>query len=98
MSAIACYWPETGRLEVLSVFPNEPSLSERGLRDGVGRLYIEGARRGELIQVGGSAVDISELLQAALRVLGHRPLSVWIVGDLPSVSTRSRPPAFHGHL
>ena len=70
MSAVACYWPETGRLEVLSAFPNEPGLGERGLRDGVGRLYIEGARRGELIQVGGSAVDISELLQAALARFG----------------------------
>ena len=49
MSAIACYWPSSGRLEVLSSFPNEPSLAERGLRDGVGRLYIEGARRGELV-------------------------------------------------
>lgn len=70
MSAIACYWPETGRLEVLSAFPNEPSLAERGLRDGVGALYVQGARRGELIQVGGSAVDISELLQAALARFG----------------------------
>ena len=70
MSAIACYHPETGRLEVLSAFPNEPSLAERGLRDGVGRLYAEGARRGELIQVGGSAVDISELLGVALERFG----------------------------
>ena len=70
MSAIACYWPETSRLEVLSAFPNEPGLAERGLRDGVGRLYAEGARRGELVQVGGSAVDISELLQAAMERFG----------------------------
>ena len=70
MSAIAGFFPDTGRLEVLSAFPNEPSLAERGLRDGVGGLYVEGARRGELIQVGGSAVDISELLQAALARFG----------------------------
>ena len=66
MSAVACYWQETGRLEVLSAFPHEPSLSERGLRDGVGRLYADGWKRGELIQVGGEAVSISGLLEAAL--------------------------------
>ena len=70
MSAIACYWPETSRLEVVSAFPVEPTLAERGLRDGVGRLYIEGARRGELVQCGGSAVDISELLAIAMRRFG----------------------------
>ena len=70
MSAIACYWPETGRLEVLSAFPNEPSLAERGLRDGVGALYQEGARRGELVQCGGSAVDIGELLAIAMQRFG----------------------------
>ena len=70
MSAIAGYFPETGRLEVLSAFPHEPSLGERGLRDGVGRLYAEGARRGELVLCGTSAVDISELLQVAMQRFG----------------------------
>ena len=70
MSAIACYHPDTGRLEVLSAFPNEPSLAERGLRDGVGRLYAEGWKRGELVQVGGEAVDIAELLSVAMQRFG----------------------------
>ena len=70
MSAVACYHPETSRLEVLSAFPNEPSLAERGLRDGVGRLYSEGWKRGELIQCGGSAVDISQLLSIAMQRFG----------------------------
>ena len=64
-SAVACYWPDTGRLEVVCAFPTEPSLVERGLRDGVGRLYTEGARRGELIQTGGAAVDIAALVAEA---------------------------------
>ena len=30
-SAVAAYWPDSGRLEVLAAFPREPSLGERGL-------------------------------------------------------------------
>ena len=37
-SAVAAYWPATGRLECVAAFPAEPSLAERGLRDGVGNL------------------------------------------------------------
>ena len=70
MSAVACYWPATGALEALAAFPREPSLAERGLRDGVGSLYQQCATRGELIQCGGRAVDIAELLQAALTRFG----------------------------
>ena len=70
MSSIAAYWPDTGRLESLAAFPAEPTLEERGLRDGVGRLYAECAKRGELIQCGGAAVDISYLLAVALDRFG----------------------------
>ena len=69
-SAVASYWPESGRLEAVAAFPTEPSLAERGLQDGVGRLYSECERRGELIQTGGAAVDISELLSEALGRFG----------------------------
>ena len=69
-SAVVAYWPSTGRLEALAAFPVEPSLEDRGVSDGVGRLYAECARRGELITTGGSAVDISELLTAALDLFG----------------------------
>ena len=75
MSAVACYWIDTGRLEVLSAFPNEPSLAVRGLSDGVGRLYSEGWRRGELVQTGESAVSIAGLLEAALDRWG-RPVAL----------------------
>ena len=70
MSAIAAYWPESGALSVLCAFPHEPALAERGLRDGVGRLYAEGWKRGELIQTGGAAVNVSELIAAALDRFG----------------------------
>lgn len=39
MSAVACYFPDTGFFDVLAAFPHVPPLSERGLRDGVGPLY-----------------------------------------------------------
>ena len=65
MSAIACYYPESGRLEVLCAFPTEPSLTDRGHRDGVDRLYAEGARRGEIICTGGAAVALGPLVEEA---------------------------------
>ena len=70
MSAVAAFWPGTAALEVLAAFPHEPSLAERGLRDGVAGLYAECHRRGELIQCGGAAVDIAELIRAALDRFG----------------------------
>ena len=70
-SAVAAYWPETGRLECLAAFPAEPSLVDRGLRDGVGRLYSECARRGELMILGQRSADILELLQVALERFGQ---------------------------
>ena len=70
MSAVACYWPDTGRLETVAAFPVEPTLAERGLRDGVGGLYQQCAERGELIQTGQRAVDLGGLLQDALQRFG----------------------------
>ena len=61
-SAISSYWPDTGRLECLAAFPTEPNLIERGQRDGVGRLYTECYKRGELIMTGGAAVNIADLV------------------------------------
>ena len=71
MSAIAAYWPETGRLETVAAFPLEPTLGERGLRDGVGGLYVETQARGELIQTGQRAVDLGGLLTEALARFGR---------------------------
>ena len=65
-SAVACYHAQTGALACLAAFPAEPTLAERGLRDGVGGLYAECAKRGELLTLGQRSVDVSALLQAAL--------------------------------
>ena len=70
-SAIAAYWPETGRLESIAAFPCEPPLADRGLRDGVGRLYVECAQRGELVTLGHRASDVPELLRVALDRFGR---------------------------
>ena len=64
-SAVAAYWPDSGRLEVVAAFPSEPGLEERGLRDGVADLYAKCFRRGELIQCGGAAVSVSDLIVEA---------------------------------
>ena len=74
-SAIAAYWPQSGVLRCVAAFPAEPSLAERGLADGVGRLYTECARRGELLTLGRRSVDVGGLLAAGLARFG-RPVAV----------------------
>ena len=75
-SAISVFWPQTGALACIAAFPNQPSLAERGLRDGCGGLYVECARRGELILCGERATDIRSLLNAALERFGRPELIV----------------------
>ena len=69
-SAIAAYWPDTGRLEVVAAFCDPPTLAERGLRDGVGSTYLEMHRRGELIVTPGAVADVPTLLREALHRFG----------------------------
>ena len=84
-SAVAAYWPQTGALACLAAFPAEPTLAERGLRDGVGGLYAECAKRGELLTLGRHTVDVRALMQAALDRFG-RPARIvadrWREADL----------------
>ena len=63
MSAAAAYWPNSGALDCFAVFPETPTLQERGRQDGVDRLYIQCAERGELLQAGAKVSDIGALLQ-----------------------------------
>ena len=84
-SAITAYWPETGRLECVSCFPNQPSLAERGLKDGVGSLYIECEKRGELLTLGEFTSDVGALLRECLERFGQPDLIVadrWRGGEL----------------
>ncbi len=70
MSAAAAYHPLTGALDVFAVFPKMPSLAERGLRDGVGGLYADMARRGELLIAGERVSDVGGMLREATRRWG----------------------------
>ena len=69
-SAVAAYYPETGRLEAVAAFPSEPTLQERGRKDGVGNLYVNCARRGELVLLGEATTDVKALLNVALDRFG----------------------------
>ena len=62
-SSIACYWPDTGRLECIAAFPELPSLAERGFADGVGPLYRRCHDRGELLVLGSRISDVGLLLR-----------------------------------
>ena len=75
-SAIAAFWPQTGALSCLAAFPEQPSLEERGLRDGCGRLYRDCADRGELLTLGQRAVDVGALLRAGMERFGKPDLVV----------------------
>ena len=76
----------------LAAFPHDPPLSERGLRDGVGRLYLDCHERGDLILAGARAVDLGELLRAALERFG-RPVALaadrWRDAELRDVLDQS---------
>ena len=84
MSAAAASF-RTGELEACAIFPETPSLAERGLGDGVGRLYVDMEARGELIQSGPRVSDVGELLRMALRRWG-RPVAIacdrWRMAEL----------------
>ena len=62
MSAASAFWVETGRLDGVACFGDEPSTKERGLRDGVGAAYQTMESRGELVLSPGRISDVTTLL------------------------------------
>ena len=62
MSAVTLYWPQSFRLECHGFFCRTPSLLERGQLDGVGRLYEEAHKDGEITYSGIKIVAINEFL------------------------------------
>ena len=78
MTAAAAYFVDSGRLECFAVFPERPSLAERGLKDGVGSLYQRMNARGELFQAGDRLPDYRFLLR---RVLAEWGSPVCIASD-----------------
>ena len=95
MAAVSAYWPDTGRLETMAAFPTDPSLAERGIRDGVGGAYVDMHARNELLQTGGRAVDIAGLIAGALERFGP-PVRLaadrWREAELRDVLDRARVP------
>ena len=71
MTGAAAYWPDTHRLEAVAWFPGRPSLAERGLADGVGRLYVDLAERGELLTTPGRTVPPADVLRWAVERWGR---------------------------
>ena len=77
MTAAACYWPASGRLECFAAFPAEPDLARRGLQDGVGRLYLDAAAEGCLRTFPGRVTPVAPFLEAlTARLAGEHVASV----------------------
>ena len=94
-SAIACFWPQTGRLETVAAFPAIPNLKNRGTNDGAGALYENCYRRGELIVAGNHTVDVPELLRVALARFGPPTQLVcdrWRIADLREACAKANIP------
>lgn len=62
MSAVALYWPDSGRLECYGTFPSDPGLLDRGQADGVGDRYVRMYERGELTTLGAKTVPVAAWL------------------------------------
>ena len=62
MTAAACYWPQTNRLELFAAFPATPGLTDRGQADGVGSLYQEAFERSELQVFDGRVTPVGSFL------------------------------------
>ena len=69
MSAVAFYWPDTGRLECVGAFAAEPGLHERGKLDYVGERYLRMHARGELRIYPGAATNNILFLEEMFRQL-----------------------------
>ena len=96
MSAAAAYQPLTGALDAFAVFPQLPSLAERGLRDGVGAAYQTMHERGELLISGERVSSIAGLLAECLKRWG-KPLAIccdrWREAELRQSLTQTRFPS-----
>ena len=77
MTCAAAYWPSSGALAAIGVFPEQPDLLTRGHNDGCGELYQRAAARGELYQAGELVSDPAELLRLSLELWG-RPAKIVI--------------------
>lgn len=93
MSAVAAYYPETGRLDAIAAFPNDPPLGVCERFDGVKPgLYRNMADRAELLLLGDKVVPVGELLNAAQLRLGYPDAIAadrWRLGELHDAMTNA---------
>ena len=85
MSAVACTWLDSGRLEVMAAFPTIPSLAERGRRDGVESLYERMHAALDLVTVGERVVPVGPLIELAVERFGVPTVILcdrWRLGEL----------------
>lgn len=80
MTAVAFYWPDTGRLEALGTFPTMPSLADRGASDGVSGRYVDMHERGELSLLGHRTVPIADWLLQVMKQVEHESVAA-IIAD-----------------
>ena len=66
MSAASAYFPASGILDSFAIFPESPTLLDRGRADGCGNLYSEMHTRGELVLAGARVSDVPALLREAM--------------------------------
>ena len=95
MSAACAYNPASGALDAFAVFPEIPSLAERGLRDGVGNQYAKMNERGELLISGERVASIAGLLGECLKRWGKPSVIVcdrWREAELRQELSKSRFP------
>ena len=78
MTAAACYWPTSGRLEGYGAWPHVPDLLARGRADGVGTAYMQMQSEGALRLFGeGEATDVIAFLTWLVESLrGERVLAI----------------------
>ncbi|MDE0398488.1 MAG: terminase large subunit [Candidatus Poribacteria bacterium] len=71
MSAVAPFWPESGRLEMVAALPRNPTLDQRESKQNIppGTL-AEIARREELYLYGHQVCDVAKLMETALERFG----------------------------
>ena len=91
-SAVAAYWPRTGRLEGFQACGSEPRLAERAQADGVPGQYQRMRANGELLTLGGRVVPVGPFLAEAVARYGQ-PSAIaadrWRAGELSDGVTES---------
>lgn len=84
-SAVAAFDPQTGALDAVAAIGDDPGPKERGLRDGVGRLYEELVDEGSLLLHRGRVVNIAALMGHCMARWGAPPALAadrWREGEL----------------